>query len=52
MSFTIEEIKERLLQEYDQDTLLELLDISAEELLERFHDKVEANYNRLLKEII
>lgn len=48
---TIEELKERLLQEFDQDTLLELLDISAEELLEAFHFKVEDNYNKLVREM-
>jgi hypothetical protein len=51
MSMTIEELKERLLQEFDQDTLLELLDISAEELLEAFHFKVEDNYNKLVREM-
>ena len=39
MSLTLEEIKERLLRLYDPDDLLEALQISAEELLDRFADK-------------
>jgi hypothetical protein len=46
---TIEELKEKLLQQYDADILLELLDLSAEDLLERFTDRVEENYVRLLR---
>ena len=40
MSLTLEEIKERLLQEYDPDDLLEALQISSEEILDRFEDKL------------
>ena len=40
MSLTLEEIKERLLRLYDPDELLEALQISAEELLDRFEDKL------------
>jgi len=39
MSLTLEEIKERLLKIYDPDDLLEALEISSEELLDRFEDK-------------
>ena len=39
MSLTLEEIKERLLRFYDPDDLLEALQISSEELLDRFEDK-------------
>jgi hypothetical protein len=39
MSLTLEEIKERLLRLYDPDDLLEALQISSEELLDRFEDK-------------
>lgn len=51
MSMTIAELKDRLLQEFDQDTLLELLDISAEELLEAFYYKIEDNFNKLVREV-
>ena len=46
MSLTLEEIKERLLQFYDPDDLLESLQITSEELLDRFEDKL---INRLEK---
>ena len=37
---TMEEIKERLLQGYDTDDLVESLDLSSEEILDRFEDKL------------
>jgi hypothetical protein len=37
---TLEEIKERILKVYDPDDLLEGLQITAEELLDRFEDKL------------
>ena len=40
MSRTLEEIKDRLLRLYDPDDLLEALQISSEELLDRFEDKL------------
>ena len=46
MSLTLEEIKERLLRFYDPDDLLEALQITSEELLDRFEDKL---INRLEK---
>ena len=35
----MEEIKERVLNTYDSDDLLEALEITSEELLDRFEDK-------------
>ena len=46
MSLTLEEIKERLLRFYDPDDLLESLQITSEEILDRFADKL---INRLEK---
>jgi hypothetical protein len=40
MSLTLEETKERLLRFYDPDDLLEALQISAPEILDRFEDKL------------
>jgi len=40
MSLTLEEIKERLLRFYDPDDLLEALQISSEDILDRFEDKL------------
>jgi hypothetical protein len=39
VSLTLEEIKERLLKSYDPDDLLEALEITSEQLLDRFEDK-------------
>ena len=46
MSLTMEEIKERLLRAYDPDDFLESIEITSEELLDRFEDKL---INRLEK---
>ena len=40
MSLTLEEIKERLLRTYDPEDFLEALEITSEELLDRFEDKL------------
>ena len=40
MSLTMDEIKERILRVYDPDDLLEALEISSEELMDRFEDKL------------
>ena len=40
MSLTLEEIKERLLKVYDPDDLLEALEITSEQLLDRFEDRL------------
>jgi len=44
---TLNELKERLVQEHDVDTLVEMLGISPEELLDAFEEKVQANYEKL-----
>ena len=40
MSLTLEEVKERLLKTFDPDDLLEVLQITSEQILERFEDKL------------
>ncbi len=40
MSLTLEEVKERLLKTFDPDDLLEALQITSEEMLDRFEDKL------------
>ena len=40
MSLTLEEIKERLLKTFDPDDLLEALQITSEEMLDRFEEKL------------
>ncbi len=50
MPLTLTDVMSRLKQ-LDEITLLEVLDISAEELVERFADKIEDNYDNLEREL-
>jgi uncharacterized protein with WD repeat len=45
---TIEELKERL-RNLDELTILELLDISSEELVEFLSDQIEYKYDQLIE---
>jgi hypothetical protein len=47
---TQREVKEVLCQ-YDELSLLEILDISSEELLDRFEDRIDAQYEELAEEL-
>jgi hypothetical protein len=51
MSLTLEEIKERLLHLYDPDDLLEALQISSEELLDRFEDKLIRRFDTFQEDL-
>jgi len=51
MSLTLEETKERLLRLYDPDDLLEALQISAEEILDRFEDKLLRKLDEFQEEL-
>ena len=44
---TREELCAKILEQYDADLLLEILQISAEEILERFDDKIELHWFKL-----
>ena len=44
MPLTLTDVMSRLKQ-LDEITLLEVLDISSEELIDRFIDKIEENYD-------
>jgi hypothetical protein len=46
MSLTLRDIMERMAQ-LDEITLLEVLDISSEEIIERFADKIENKFDEL-----
>lgn len=48
MARTLEELKELLKERVDPDLLLEELSISTEELVDRFEDKIESRFMRLL----
>lgn len=49
MATTLEDLKEHL-KTVDEITLLEMFDISSEDIIERFEDKIEAKYEVLLEE--
>jgi len=51
MSLTLEETKERLLRFYDPDDLLEALQISSEEILDRFEDKLLRKLDEFQEEL-
>lgn len=48
---TLGELREKLLVRYDADDLLEVLQISAQELLERFEDKIEIHVEKLVEAV-
>jgi hypothetical protein len=50
MPLLLHEIKERL-QALDEVTLLELLDINSEDIVEMFSDRIEDNADKLEKEV-
>ena len=51
MSLTLEEIKEKILHLYDTDDLLEALQISSEEILDRFEDKLLRKLDEFTEEL-
>jgi hypothetical protein len=50
MPLLLHEIKERLV-ELDEITLLELLNITSEDLVEMFSERIEDNADKLEKEV-
>lgn len=47
---TLHELKEKLMQ-FDELDLIELLDLTSEDILDRFEDVVEDKYEMLRKEV-
>jgi hypothetical protein len=50
MNLTFEELKEKL-QRVDEVTLLELLEIRSDDIVERFEDFIEEQQDKLMREI-
>lgn len=48
MTHTLEELKELLKERVDPDLLLEELELSTEDLVDNFSDKIEAKFERLV----
>ena len=50
MSVTLPELMSRLADRVDEVTLLEVLDIKADDLVEAFEERIEARFEALVKE--
>ena len=50
MSLTLEEMKERLTKTYDPDDLLEVVQITTEDILNRFEDRLIRNFDMFYEE--
>lgn len=51
MSRTIEELKEYISHNVDEVNLLELLNLTSEDLVEAFHDKIEERFDKLIYDL-
>jgi hypothetical protein len=51
MTLTLPEIKERLAEEYDEITLLEVLNINSYDLVDAFFERIEERYDYFNKEL-
>lgn len=51
MAVTLEELKERIANHLDEATILEVLQITTEELVERFEDKIYDRYDTLVGDL-
>lgn len=51
MTLTLQEILSKLADQYDEVTLLELLNITSYDLVEAFYDRVEDRYEYFNKEL-
>jgi|TARA_R110002020_G_scaffold267351_1_gene482481 DNA-binding Xre family transcriptional regulator len=50
MSLTLEELKEEIVREYDVVLLCEVLDITPEDILEAFEDKLIINRDKFTED--
>lgn len=50
MNLTLQELKELLKNQVDEISLLEVLNITAEDIVEKFEDRIEENHDRLARE--
>ena len=51
MPLTLEELKEKLAEQIDEITLLDMLGITSYDLVERFEDIIEDKFDKLEREI-
>lgn len=50
-NITVRELQERLAERYDPDEIVDVLEISSDELVESFPDKIEDKYEQLVQEL-
>lgn len=50
MTLTVEDIKERL-KMIDECLLVDVLEITSSDIVDRFEDIIETNYDRLINEL-
>jgi hypothetical protein len=51
MTLTLQEIKEKLAEEFDEITLLEVLNINSFDLVDAFFDRIEEKYEFFNKQL-
>lgn len=51
MNLTVEELAERLATMSDEVSILEVLNINSFDLVARFQDRIEANYDALIEDM-
>ena len=51
MTLTLQEIKEKLAEEYDEITLLEVLNINSYDLVDAFFERIEDRYDYFNKQL-
>ena len=51
MALTLQEIKTKLAEQYDEVSLLEMLNIDSFDLVEAFLDRIEDNFDQLMNEV-
>ena len=51
MAVLLTELQQILIERYDSVDVLELLNITVEELVNRFEDRIEERYDYLVKEL-
>lgn len=52
MALTLNELKEKLAENYDEVMLLELLEINSKDLVEKFLDRIENRFDKLEEEFL
>ena len=48
ITLTVEELKEKIADNYDPDLIVEVLQITTEELLDAFEDRLRDNRNKFI----